>query len=90
VPNDDLDKALRAYRAAQEAVPAAQERARAVVADARAKVDRTRERLAVAIVDAYDNGDGARVKDLAARTGYTRESVRRILRAAGVEAPARD
>jgi hypothetical protein len=84
VPADDLDAAIRAFQAARDAVPAAQDRARAVVADARTKVEQTRARLAAAIVTAYQHG--ARVTDLAARTGYNRESIRRILRAAGIEA----
>lgn len=80
----DLDAAVRAYQKARDAVPVAQEKAAQLVADARAEVDRTRGQLADAIVAAYNAG--ARQVDLVEATGYTRESIRRILRAAGVEA----
>jgi DNA-binding NarL/FixJ family response regulator len=83
MPQDDLDAAVRAYQEAQDAIPAAQERARQVVAEARVEVERARERLAAAIVRAAKRG--MRQKDIAERTGYTRETVRRICRAAGIE-----
>jgi DNA-binding NarL/FixJ family response regulator len=84
VATDDLDSAVRAYSAAQEGVQAAQEQARRLVSDARAEVDRARERLAAAVVRAARRG--VRQKEIAERTHYTRETVRRILRAGGVEA----
>jgi len=65
-------------------VPAAEERARRIVADARAKVVVARTALAEAIVQEYEAG--ARVGELADRADYSRETIRRILRAAGVEA----
>ena len=76
---DDLEAAVRAYREAQDAVGDA-ERNLAVV---RAHVPEARAKLAEAIVRAARAG--VRQRDIVAVTGYTRESVRRILRAAGVE-----
>lgn len=80
----DLGEAVKAFHDAQAAVPAAQQRAKESVADARAKVEETRRQLADSIAAEY--ADGARVGDLARRTGYNRESIRRILRAAGFTA----
>lgn len=80
---DHVGEAARALKAAQDGVPKAEERARQVVAAARAKVDAARRKLAQAIVAEY--GRGARVGDLALRSAYSRETIRRILRAAGVE-----
>jgi acyl-CoA reductase-like NAD-dependent aldehyde dehydrogenase len=80
---DDLDAAVRAFRAAQDEVPDAQAAARQLVADARAKVEQKRAELAAAIVRAARAG--VRQRDLVAVTGYNRESIRRILRAGGVE-----
>jgi hypothetical protein len=81
---DDLEAAVRAFRTAQAGVPAAQESARQLVADARARLERARAALAVAIVAAAQSG--VRQRDLVAATGYNRESIRRILRTHGVEA----
>ena len=75
----DLEAAARAYRAAQAAVGAA-ERA---VGEARTRVPAARERLHAAIVAAAR--DGVRQADLVKMTGYNRESIRRILRAGGIE-----
>ena len=61
----------------------AEQRAREIRAAARAKVDRAREQLHAAIVAEY--AAGARQVDLARRTGYARETIRRILRAGGIE-----
>lgn len=80
---DDLDGAVAAYRDAQEAIGHAQEQAREVVAEARRKANQARLALAAAIVAAARAG--VRQKDIAARTGYTRETVRRICREGGVE-----
>lgn len=74
---------MRALKTAQAAVPRAEQRARALVAAARAQVDQARARLAETIVTEYQRG--ARVADLAKRAEYSRETIRRILRAAGVE-----
>lgn len=80
---DQLDRAIRAYRAAQERVPIAEQRARQLVADARAKVEQARAELAAAIVAEAEGG--ARQIDLINRTGYSRERVRQILREGGIE-----
>jgi hypothetical protein len=82
---DQLDRALRAYRTAQAGVPRAEQRARELVAAARAKAERARAELAAAIVAEHEAG--ARQVDLIKRTGYSRERVRQILREAGVEVP---
>lgn len=81
---DDLDAAVVAYQQAQAAITGAQEAARALVADARTKAERARLDLAAAIVTAARGG--MRQKTIVEKTGYTRETVRRICREAGVEA----
>ena len=80
----DLDAAVLALAAAEDAEEAAKLKAASLVADARAGVAEARKVRDRAIVDAYQAG--ARQRDIVARTGLTRESVRRILRAGGVEA----
>ena len=70
---------MRAFAQAQSEVTRAQE----LLAAKRAEVPRTRTQLAAVIVDVYQRG--MRQNEIVAITGYTRESVRRILRAAGVE-----
>lgn len=83
----DLDGALRALRRAEADVPRARERAeqcaRKINAAARARVDEARTGLHAAIVAEYQQGAG--VVELAGRADYSRETIRRILRAAGVE-----
>jgi hypothetical protein len=79
-PISALEAASAAYQAALQRVTDAL----AEVADARAAVPDARARLAEAIVEAYR--DGVRVGDIARISPYGREQVRRILRAAGVEA----
>ena len=76
---EDLAAAARAYHLALDAVGDAE---RAVV-EAKERVSQTRKRLHAAIVAA--GRGGTRVRDLARVTGYNRETVRRILRAGGVE-----
>lgn len=78
----NLDDAANAYRQAQAELADARTR----VGQARAEVDRTREELAEAIVEAARSG--VRQVEIVRRSGYTRESVRRILRAGGIEPPA--
>lgn len=80
---DQLGEAVRALKTAQAGVPRAEERARRLVADARARVDSARADLAGLIVAEYERG--VRVAELARRAEYNRETIRRILRAAGVE-----
>lgn len=80
---DDLESAVHAFQQAQAALPDAQAAARQLVANARADVERTRTALARAIVHAAKGG--MRQRDIVAATGYSRESIRRICRAAGFE-----
>jgi hypothetical protein len=79
---DDLEAATRAYHEAQDAVGTAQDDAKQLIADARSGVVRARDRLAAAIVAAARAG--VRQRDIVAVTGYSREQVRRICRAAGI------
>lgn len=81
---DQVGRALKALQDAEAGVTQAQQDARQLVAQARAKVDGARAGLHAAIVEEYL--DGARVSDLASQSGYNRETIRRVLRAAGVEA----
>jgi hypothetical protein len=80
---DDLAAAVRAYEEARASVPGAQIEADRIVADAKDEVVRARTRLADAIVAAARAG--MRQKDIVRVTGYTRERVRQICRAAGFE-----
>lgn len=70
---------MRAFAQAQVEVVQTQE----LLAAKRAEVPRARARLAAVIVEVYQRG--MRQNEIVSVTGYTRESVRRILRAAGVE-----
>lgn len=81
---DQVGQAVKSLKAAQQGVLRTQARAQQMVADARAKVDQARAALAEAVVAEYTAG--ARVSDLAIRAEVSRETIRRILRAAGVEA----
>lgn len=85
---DPLRVAAAAYRAAREAEATAKrkaDRARAAHSDAHRETDRMRVALAEAIATAARKGTGnAEIRKV---TGYTRERVRQICRAAGVEAP---
>lgn len=80
---DHVAAALRALRAAQAGVTKAEQRARELVAAAHDRVDQERDGLHKAIVADYQAG--GRVGDLAKRSEYNRETIRRILRRAGVE-----
>jgi hypothetical protein len=83
----DLDEAVRALKAAEAGVPRAEERAeeraRQIKAAARARVDRARQELHEAIIAEYRGG--ARQVDIVKISGYSRERVRQILRAGGIE-----
>ena len=79
----NLEAAVEAYRAAQDQLPDVEAKAAAMVQQHRALLDRRRAELAAAIVAASEAG--ARQVDIIRITGYARESVRRILRAGGVE-----
>lgn len=76
---DDLEAAKRAYDAALQAVEDAQQQ----LQDAKDDVPTARDKLHAAIVRAAKKG--ARQVDIAAVSGYRRERVRQILRAAGIE-----
>lgn len=80
---DQVVSALRALKAAQSGVPRAEQKAKDLVAAAREQVNQARAHLAEQIVAEYQRG--AKVGELAARSEYNRETIRRILRAAGVE-----
>lgn len=75
---DDLEAAKRAFDAALKAVEDAQQQ----LADAREGVPVARDRLHAAIVRAARKG--ARQTDIAEVSGYRRERIRQILRAAGI------
>jgi DNA-nicking Smr family endonuclease len=79
-----LADAVAAYERARvdevETVERIKQQARADTAAARAKVDQARDVLAEAIVAAARSG--VRQVEIVRVTGYTRESVRRIVRAA--------
>lgn len=74
----DLQGAADRWRAAQAAVPRAEARAKQLVADARTAREKARLALAAAIVAA--DQQGMKQTEIVAITGYTRETVRRIIR----------
>ncbi|BCJ65071.1 hypothetical protein [Polymorphospora rubra] len=83
---DELERTATAYRAAvaeeteaKAALAAAKQRRD----DARKKVEDTRGPLAAAIVK--EARQGRKQADIARISGYNRENVRRICRAAGIE-----
>ncbi len=82
-----LDDLVKAYRRAENAVPVAERAATAKLKAAREARTAARLALAEGIVAAWHAGTSQ--AEIARRTGYSREQVRRILRAAGVE-PAGD
>lgn len=75
-----LDDAVKAHRQAL----ADQEAARAAVVTTRQRSDETRRTLAAAMV--AEARAGMAQVEIIKRTGYSRERVRSILRAGGVEA----
>jgi hypothetical protein len=79
-----LSEAVEAYRAAQQGVDAAKAEAERIVAQARETVAVKRNALNEAIAEAARNG--TKQRDIVAVTGFTREHVRRVTRAAGIEA----
>lgn len=76
----NLATATANYRAAQEAVDAA----KAAVQESQQRLREARAVLAEAIVD--EGRRGTRMRALVATTGLSREWIRTLLRAAGVEA----
>lgn len=79
----DLDKAAREYSRAVAAIETAQKAAAKRVKEARERAEAARVALADAMVRAAR--DGVRPVEIQRRTGYTKERVRQILRAGGVE-----
>lgn len=75
----DLATAAAAYRAAQQAL----EDAKALVDIRRTQFREARGDLSAAVVEA--GRAGARVRDLVAETKLSREWIRQLLRAAGVD-----
>lgn len=78
-----LDDLVQAFRRAERAVPAAERAAEARVRAAREAKTAARDALHAGIIEAWNAGTPQ--VEIARRTGYSREQVRRILRAAGVE-----
>ncbi|MFI1194370.1 hypothetical protein ACH4T9_14095 [Micromonospora sp. NPDC020750] len=81
---DDLATAARAYQQGQATMSSAQAEAERMVTEARGEIVAARSRLAEAIIEAARSG--MRQVDIVRATGYTRERIRQILRAGGVEA----
>lgn len=81
---DPLVDAVLAYRRAVDGIEVARTTAAKQIANAEERRDRARATLAAAIVQAAKGG--RRSRDLVAATGYSRERIRQILRAGGVEA----
>lgn len=87
MPRDPLApvaKAAEDLAAAKAAIGDAKERARALVAEARERERTARAALHARMVDA--GRAGVRQVDIVQAAGVTREAVRRILRAGGVDA----
>lgn len=79
----DLDDAARDYRRAVAAIDAAKTAAARRVAAARERAEAARVALAEAMIEAARQG--VRPVEIERRTGYTKERVRQILRAGGIE-----
>jgi hypothetical protein len=79
----DLDAALRDYRRAVAGIETAKQAAARRTAEARQRAEDARAVLHAAMVEAAR--DGMRPMEIQRRTGYTKERVRQILRAGGVE-----
>jgi hypothetical protein len=79
----NLDDAARAYRTAADAVEATKEANDQRLRTAREKAEAARLALAEAMVEAARQG--TRQTEIIKVTGYSREHVRTILRAGGVE-----
>ena len=74
-----LEKAAKSYRQAQSALEDVRDR----LAVSRAAVDKARAELTEAVIEAARGG--MRQVDIVAASGYTRERVRQICRAAGIK-----
>lgn len=79
----DLDDAVRNHRQAVAGIEVAQRAAKRRVEAARERADAARAALHAAMVEAAQAG--VRPVEIERRTGYTKERVRQILRAGGVE-----
>lgn len=79
----DLDAAARDYRRAVVAIETTRKAAARRVSEARERAEQKRLTLAAAMVEAAR--DGVRPVEIERRTGYTKERVRQILRAGGIE-----
>ena len=79
----DLDAAVRDFRRARAGIEAAQRAAKKRIDDARERAEAARRTLHAAMVEAAENG--MRPVEIERRTGYTKERVRQVLRAGGVE-----
>ena len=79
----NLDDAVKAYQASLTAVEATKRAAQEQIKASRERVATARADLAAAIVKAAR--DGMRQVDIIRATGYSRETVRSVLRAGGVE-----
>ena len=78
-----IEDRVKAYQASVAALDATKKATAAKVKDAQDKVGQARAELAAAIVAEFRTG--VRQKDLIRRSGYSRERVRQILRAGGIE-----
>ncbi|MET8908421.1 hypothetical protein [Micromonospora sp. NPDC004551] len=79
----DLDAAVRDYQRAVSGIETAQRAAKRRVETARERADAARAALHAAMVQAALAG--VRPVEIERRTGYTKERVRQILRAGGVD-----
>jgi len=79
----NLDDAARAYRAAVAAVEATKQANEQRLRTARDKAEAARLALAEAMIEAAQ--DGVKQTEIIKVSGYSREHVRTILRAGGVE-----
>ncbi|SDZ39847.1 hypothetical protein SAMN05444365_11324 [Micromonospora pattaloongensis] len=79
----DLDAAVRDFSRAVSGIDAAKRAAKRRVEAARERAEAARAALHAAMVEAAQNG--MRPVEIERRTGYTKERVRQILRAGGVE-----
>jgi hypothetical protein len=79
-----LTKATSAYRDALEGIDTAKVKARQIIEASRQTLAAARNELNEAIVE--EARKGTRQRDIVAVTGLSRERVRQICRAAGIEA----
>jgi len=79
----DLDAAVRDYRRAVAAIDTAKKSAQRRISEARQRAESARLVVAEAMIEEARNG--VRPVEIQRRTGYTKERVRQILRAGGVE-----